>query len=137
MTPWGGACMDPRCMVCRIYIRGEYIIMLHRILILWVLWFRRRFFFMFSHCKSRGIIGCHGNQSSSPKPIATIPQSFTLNLNSGKHIKLSILQKARKIVQLQLYSFHAENFIRWFAIIRNSLKTIFVAIAIRAVGLKR
>ena len=73
-----------------------------------------------------------------PKPKATVPPSFYLNLNSRKHIKLSISQKARKLVQLLIYSFHAENFIRWFAIIRNYLlKTIFVAIAIRAVGLKR
>ena len=93
---------------------------------------------MFSHCYSRGAICCHGNKFSCPKPNATIPPSFYLNLNSGKHIKLSILQKARKLVQLQLYSFHAENFIRWFAITRNFLlKTIFVAIAICAVGLKR
>ena len=47
-------------------------------------------------------ICCHGNQSSCPKPNVTIPPSFYLNLNSGKHIKLSILQKTRKLVQLQL-----------------------------------
>ena len=32
----------------------------------WALWFQRRFFLCFSHCKSMGAICCHGNQSSDP-----------------------------------------------------------------------
>ena len=41
----GGVCMDPRCMVGRIY-RVIIYIATHTILIIWVLWFRRRRFFL-------------------------------------------------------------------------------------------
>ena len=80
--------MDPRCMVGRIH-RVIYIAT-NTILNIWVF------------C---GV----GEEDFLCFPNATIPPSFTQNLNSRKHIKLSILQKTRKLVHLHLYSFQCRE----------------------------
>ena len=65
--PRGGACMDPKGKVGRIYKEDHYTLL------------HTKYessggpcgsgeddFFMFYHCKSMGAICCHGNQSSNP-----------------------------------------------------------------------
>ena len=44
MTPWGGAFMDPRGTVDKIYEEGYYALLHTKKLKLWVLWFRIKSF---------------------------------------------------------------------------------------------
>ena len=65
--PRGGAILDPRCMIGRIYKEDHYKLLHTKYESSGPCGFREEDFFLcFSHCKSMGAICCHGNQSSDP-----------------------------------------------------------------------
>ena len=65
--PRGGACMDPRGTVGRIYKEDHYKLLHTKYERSGTCGFGEEDFFLcFSHCKSMGAICCHGNQSSNP-----------------------------------------------------------------------
>ena len=73
ITPGVGSFLTPGAWLAEL-LRGPLYIATHKIEKLWALWFWRRFFLCFPHCKSIGandphcksvgVICCHGNQSS-------------------------------------------------------------------------
>ena len=64
--PRGGACMDPRGTVGRIYKEDHYTLLHTKYERSGTSGFGEEIFLCFSHCKSMGAICCHGNQSSNP-----------------------------------------------------------------------
>ena len=66
MAPRGGACMNPRGMVGRIYKGITINCCIQVMKALGLVVSEKRIFFMLSHCKSMEAICCHGNQSSDP-----------------------------------------------------------------------
>ena len=65
--PRGGACMDPRGTVGRIYKEDHDTLQHTKYERSGTCGFGEEDFFLcFSHCKSMGAMCCHGNQSSNP-----------------------------------------------------------------------
>ena len=60
MTPWGGACMDPRGTVGRIYKEDQFLLLHTKYESSGSCGFGEEDFICNSHCKSMGAICCHG-----------------------------------------------------------------------------